>query len=130
MSCRIFFASKTIIPGLLGTLVNGMTALCWGQIIQQQKIDDPSGQHQVNMYKFFLVKALNDVLFFVNDIFYVIGFFCDQRCKVYLTPYYVYYMMLSYAAFGQILEIVSPLMEIAATFGINFIFLPKDTIHF
>jgi hypothetical protein len=105
----------------MGIVLNGMCVLCIAQILRQKSEDSKitAVTTTSNMFKFLLVKAVCDMVFFANDVFYTLNF-CGSACHLYATPIFTYWLDFFWTWLEQILWMLSPLMEIAATLGIKF----------
>jgi hypothetical protein len=94
-----------------GIALNLLCVLCFAQITWA-KTDASSGTG--NMFKYLLVKAVCDLVYFTDDIFYLFNYTTAQG-----TWSFNAWFIVMYNSVDQILLLLSSLMETIATLGKN-----------
>jgi hypothetical protein len=124
MSCLVFigpFAAmiQNAITDPIGIALNGMSVVCFVQILWNNKDDSAvvNSQTRMNMFKYLLIKSVCDFSIFGIDIVYVQGYFCNKACHLQANPvlpiwnaYFIYSLQF-------LLFMLSSMMEAAATLG-------------
>jgi hypothetical protein len=110
MSCQSFqeitaYRTKTLNP--IGIALNLMCVVCFAQILKQNESTN-------NMFKYLLVKAVCNFLYFSDDIFYLL------YSKLWPTLSYEIWLVYIYNSIQPIVLLISAIMEVIATLGKSF----------
>jgi hypothetical protein len=116
--------SGTAIIDPPGFILNLLCVFCIAKIIWNKRADSStltSSSHTSNMFSYLFVKAVCDCIFFANDIFYLLGFNCGATCAGYPSGSlaYIIWNIYFYTDMDYTLLMISSMMEVAATLGIN-----------
>jgi hypothetical protein len=111
MSCKSFqeitvYRTKTVNP--IGIVLNLMCVVCFAQILWKKN------ESASNMFKYLLVKAVCNFLYFSDDIFYLF------YNKLWPTLSYEIWLVYIYNSIQPIVLLISAIMEVMATLGKSF----------
>jgi hypothetical protein len=125
MSCSQFLESslsdslQTTIPNVPGVLLNSLCVLCFAQILWFKR--ECTVNNKASMFKFLFVKAVCDLLFYTNDLLYLMFIYCkfsyNTSCRLRAMVSFLYWFIYLYGYLESIVLMVSALMEVAATLG-------------
>jgi hypothetical protein len=101
-----------------GIIFNAVCVVCFAQILLN--MDSQSSDKKSNMYKFLLVKAVCDLILHSGDIIDMLNFYCGTNCNMHTVAWFWHYWNIFSWDCEFVLMCMSPLMDIAATFGMKF----------
>jgi hypothetical protein len=101
----------------MGILLNALCVACFAQILIHKDRGSSNNSQKGNMFKFFFVKAVCDLILHSGDIIDMLTFWCATNCNMHSVSWFWYYWTIFSWDCEFILMTMSLFMEIAATLG-------------
>jgi hypothetical protein len=108
----------------IGIVLNSICVICFAKVVRNNS-DRTTAAHSpaINMFKFLLAKAVIELAIQAGSILQV-EYLCGAKCHAFSSPLYSHWWLYYFNDTAPILWMLSPMMEVAATLGINFSGLP------
>jgi hypothetical protein len=107
-----------------GICLNLFTLICLFQLLRGNDNfthhDTRSTKTTRNLFRYLLVKALCDALFFLNDIIYLV-YSCGPACAMWGSRAGVNWLLYVYIDLNNLLLMISSMMTLAATLGMIYL---------